>query len=144
MQNALHLMYKYNERNSDINHFFAFSGETPGPFDSDPGNQGGWVSILPWLMLAVFYFLTAGSDPTPETTWSTFYREMLSTGEVYNNLLSFIACRFLGIDITTGRRNRPGFWRKRVKSCIHCSPNLWYTVTLVFCGQTCFYSAHRY
>ena len=33
-------------------------------------------------MLAVFYFLTAGSDPTPETTWSTFYREMLSTGEV--------------------------------------------------------------
>ncbi|CAH3176045.1 unnamed protein product [Porites evermanni] len=53
-----------------------------GPFDPDPGNQGGWVSILPWLMLAVFYFLTAGSDPTPETTWSTFYREMLSTGEV--------------------------------------------------------------
>lgn len=57
-------------------------GNTPGPFDPDPGNQGGWVSILPWLMLAVFYFLTAGSDPTPETTWSTFYREMLSTGEV--------------------------------------------------------------
>lgn len=58
-------------------------GGTSGPFDSDPGNQqGGWVSILPWVMLAVFYFLTAGSDPTPETTWSTFYREMLSTGEV--------------------------------------------------------------
>lgn len=53
------------------------------PLDSDPGNQqGGWVSILPWLMLALFYFLTAGSDPTPETTWSNFYREMLSTGEV--------------------------------------------------------------
>jgi len=34
------------------------------------------------LMLALFYFLAAGSDPTPETTWSTFYREMLSTGEV--------------------------------------------------------------
>ena len=66
--------------------FFAFKGETPGPFDPDPGNQGGWVSILPWLMLAVFYFLTAGSDPTPETTWSTFYREMLSTGEVTKSL----------------------------------------------------------
>ena len=34
-------------------------------------------------MLAWFYFLAAGIDPTPETTWSTFYREMLSTGEVH-------------------------------------------------------------
>ena len=49
--------------------------------DDDP-NQGGWVQILPWLILGMFYFLTAGSDPTPETTWSAFYREMLSTGEV--------------------------------------------------------------
>lgn len=49
--------------------------------DDDP-NQGGWVQILPWLILGMFYFLTAGSDPTPETTWSMFYREMLSTGEV--------------------------------------------------------------
>ena len=40
------------------------------------------MTIIPWLMLALFYFLAAGSDPTPETTWSTFYREMLSTGEV--------------------------------------------------------------
>ena len=58
-----------------------FSGDSRNP-EEEPENQGGWVTILPWLMLALFYFLAAGSDPTPETTWSTFYREMLSTGEV--------------------------------------------------------------
>lgn len=57
------------------------SKEEESGSDDDP-NQGGWVQILPWLILGMFYFLTAGSDPTPETTWSTFYREMLSTGEV--------------------------------------------------------------
>ena len=57
--------------------------------DDDP-NQGGWVQILPWLILGMFYFLTAGSDPTPETTWSTFYREMLSAGEVKNSTLMSI------------------------------------------------------
>jgi len=56
-------------------------GDSRNP-EEEPENQGGWVTILPWLMLALFYFLAAGSDPTPETTWSTFYREMLSTGEV--------------------------------------------------------------
>ncbi|KAL9986997.1 hypothetical protein ACROYT_G001231 [Oculina patagonica] len=56
-------------------------GDSQNPGE-EPENQGGWVTILPWLMLALFYFLAAGSDPTPETTWSTFYREMLSTGEV--------------------------------------------------------------
>lgn len=48
----------------------------------DP-NQGGWIQILPWIVLAAFYLLTAGTDPTPETTWTTFYREMLTTGEVH-------------------------------------------------------------
>ncbi|XP_020625881.1 paraplegin-like [Orbicella faveolata] len=56
-------------------------GDSQNP-EEEPENQGGWVTVLPWLMLALFYFLAAGSDPTPETTWSTFYREMLSTGEV--------------------------------------------------------------
>lgn len=50
--------------------------------EEEPDNQGGWVTILPWLMLALVYLFAAGSDFTPETTWSTFYREMLSTGEV--------------------------------------------------------------
>ncbi|KAJ7351147.1 Paraplegin [Desmophyllum pertusum] len=56
-------------------------GDSPNP-DELPENQGGWVSFLPWLMLAIFYMLVAGSDSVPETTWSTFYREMLSIGEV--------------------------------------------------------------
>ena len=59
-------------------------GEPPVPGEY-PGNQGGWVQIVPWLVLAVFYFLSAGSDPTPETTWTTFYREMLCTGEVHRH-----------------------------------------------------------
>lgn len=56
-------------------------GDSQNP-EEEPGKDGGWVTILPWVMLAVFYLLAAGSDPTPETTWTTFYREMLSTGEV--------------------------------------------------------------
>ena len=64
------------------NFFTLFLGDSQNS-EEEPENQGGWVTILPWLMLAWFYFLAAGIDPTPETTWSTFYREMLSTGEVH-------------------------------------------------------------
>ncbi|XP_032226471.2 paraplegin isoform X2 [Nematostella vectensis] len=53
---------------------------SPNPEDAGP--QGSMAQILPWIILAVFYFLTAGTDPTPETTWTVFYREMLSAGEV--------------------------------------------------------------
>ena len=70
----------------------AIAGDSQNP-EEEPGKDGGWVTILPWVMLAVFYLLAAGSDPTPETTWTTFYREMLSTGEVSSiHLLPSVVC----------------------------------------------------
>ena len=42
--------------------------------------------MIPWLVLVAFYLLTAGTDTTPETTWATFYREMLIAGEVSTDM----------------------------------------------------------
>ena len=56
------------------------------------------MTILPWLMLALVYLFAAGSDFTPETTWSTFYREMLSTGEVQIIHWRMFFLKYLAID----------------------------------------------
>ena len=50
--------------------------------EEEPDNQGGWETNILYLMLALCYIVVAAIDSTPETTWSTFYREMLSTGQV--------------------------------------------------------------
>ena len=108
--------------------------------EEEPENQGGWVTILPWLMLAWFYFLAAGSDPTPETTWSTFYREMLSTGEVKFVLWKMFFLKYLAIDsyllyvnsvserciYTCFRLNTWKYHQARTKSLCFCTEGQWW------------------
>lgn len=47
----------------------------------DP-NAFSWNRLLILGGVAALYIFTASIDPVPETSWSAFYREMLSAGEV--------------------------------------------------------------
>ena len=48
--------------------------EDPSPFN--------WGRLLILGGVVALYIFTASIDPVPESSWSVFYREMLSTGEV--------------------------------------------------------------
>jgi hypothetical protein len=58
---------------------FLFS-ELPNSSFSDP--NGTNIFLLLSFILGALYLLGSNGDPVPEITWNTFYREMLTTGEV--------------------------------------------------------------
>lgn len=54
--------------------------EQPNPGYNDPNMTN--LLLLSSFILGAIYLLGSGGDPVPEITWSTFYREMLTKGEV--------------------------------------------------------------
>ncbi len=54
-------------------------GEDPNPFT--------WNRIVILGIIGAVYLFTSSIDPVPETSWSSFQREMLSTGEVSHSSL---------------------------------------------------------
>ena len=74
--------------------------------------------LLSSFILGAMYLLGSGGDPVPEITWSTFYREMLTKGEVFTFIFN-VGSKGSLLHLLFMTKHTRNYAYKYKKSCIY-------------------------